>query len=1252
MPPAYALTLLLLVLTSSGAIDEDFAFDLSDEIGTPIPVQNLNKKFLPTTTAVVGRVFHYQIPVDVFKEETIKLKAKLDGYQSLPSWLLFGKSAGVFWGVPTEEDIGEHHVVVKAYKKNDIVTYEFILIVHDGENYEECSTSDDLTVLKIKIAKELKTINPKQRVTSVMNIAKFLGLPDSAFKIKSSLESNENANVFMIGPGNVKSRNLKASTIIKVVVGCNGRLWNKTTKIIHSLKPQCVDGTVEEVLGLPVTGWELLKEKSDYRSKRQIENGSGDDLTNSGDGDGEDDYVYENYDYEEYLDNNDDLETPVLSFPVGTTTPRTTTTEKLTTTTPSTTTTTTSSTSTGASTVTEEITEVHPHRHHHGESMSPISEKKTTVSIQTSRETNVFTTTEKDDFDNYDYDIDDEDDDIESETIIPVNKPKLDSSNKKITKVDEDNLEYTPASESTTMNEKITETMSETTVSVLPKKSTTIIDEEDDDKTKIEVTSYIDNEVTSTTEIEKEIITSPTTTTSTTTSSTTTTTLPPSTTTTTTTSTTILPPILLTTNSTESQTTPITSTTETLLKLSTTTESANINTTLSEVVESTTQLGPSTEETNDTQEETVVKQTTLRHITTTQKPTSRVTTETIIYEVRNFPPTLQNRLNRVAATAGKAFNFTIPEDTFSDLEDGTNLKLEFLDAEGRPVDKYSWCQFRQEAREIYGLPMEDNVSRWTYTIRATDSEGASVSDHLEISVQHHKSRRAVNHEFSLYVQLEKKYQFPYQIEWPLRILNSLKEIYRLPNLNDITVRNVDHHSVPAVFTWTNDSLPKHICPKKELDSIFKVLTINHDGDPTHELITALSPALKVKKVAYKGLGVCEPKQPPPAPMTPPTNFSPVLRNPVDHINATVGKLLVFKVPDDTFYDPEDTDPRNLRMKLLTSDRQPLPFDNWLQFDDKNKEFYGIPMINDTGSREYQLICKDSGGLSASDSLVVVVHPAPRYHYNVEFRMSLVTEYEKFVHSAGVKRKFVEKLQELFEDKTTDHIQLKSISRGSTIISWYNTSLRLDQCPRDEIKRLGSMLVNTDRTIASRVQYIMDDDFPVKSIQLEDLGACKRQSIQVPKLDTTPPPPVDEGGSSSNSYQDEYLVTFIVPAIIITAMLLLAGVFACILYRRRRSGKMNVDDEGRATYGNKGIPVIFQEELEDKPESGTKTPIIFKDEKPPLAPPEYSKSGSLKLTDDSEPYQPPPPVARVQENGRQLRPKPTPTYRKPPPYVPP
>lgn len=99
---------------------------------------------------------------------------------------------------------------------------------------------------------------------------------------------------------------------------------------------------------------------------------------------------------------------------------------------------------------------------------------------------------------------------------------------------------------------------------------------------------------------------------------------------------------------------------------------------------------------------TTSKQTTVRHVPTTHLPTTRIVTETL-FETRNFPPTLQNRLKRIAVTAGTVFSFFIPKDTFSDAEDGSELKLEFLDREGIPINKDSWCQFNSSKKEIYGL---------------------------------------------------------------------------------------------------------------------------------------------------------------------------------------------------------------------------------------------------------------------------------------------------------------------------------------------------------------------------------------------------------------------------------------------------------------------------------------------------------------------------------------------------------------------
>lgn len=177
------------------------------------------------------------------------------------------------------------------------------------------------------------------------------------------------------------------------------------------------------------------------------------------------------------------------------------------------------------------------------------------------------------------------------------------------------------------------------------------------------------------------------------------------------------------------------------------------------------------------------------------------------------------------------------------------------------------------------------------------------------------------------------------------------------------------------------------------------------------MLKVLSPEFRIKKVTYTGLAVCEPQ--PQTPLTPPTNFSPILRNPIDHINATVGELLVYRVPDDTFYDPEDQDSRILKMTLLTGDRQAIPLNNWLQFDSKNKEFYGIPGVKDVGEQEYHLVCEDSGGLPASDSLVVVVRPLPRIRYNVEFSVTVEIPYESFVNSASMQKKFIEKLRVCF-----------------------------------------------------------------------------------------------------------------------------------------------------------------------------------------------------------------------------------------------
>jgi neurexin len=81
--------------------------------------------------------------------------------------------------------------------------------------------------------------------------------------------------------------------------------------------------------------------------------------------------------------------------------------------------------------------------------------------------------------------------------------------------------------------------------------------------------------------------------------------------------------------------------------------------------------------------------------------------------------------------------------------------------------------------------------------------------------------------------------------------------------------------------------------------------LNENGDPSTALNSVLDPSLNPKKVTYQGLHQCElvigkPQMPSLYPKVPNVNYPPTIRNPVDHINATVGRLLVFKVPEVTF----------------------------------------------------------------------------------------------------------------------------------------------------------------------------------------------------------------------------------------------------------------------------------------------------------------------------------------------------------------
>lgn len=256
--------------------------------------------------------------------------------------------------------------------------------------------------------------------------------------------------------------------------------------------------------------------------------------------------------------------------------------------------------------------------------------------------------------------------------------------------------------------------------------------------------------------------------------------------------------------------------------------------------------------------------------------------------------------------------------------------------------------------------------------------------------------------------------------------------------------------------------------------------------------------ITVRTVERDLIGSCESaKTTPRIPVQPNRNFPPTLRNHVDQVTATVGELLVYEVPSDTFYDPEDLS--DLKLTLLNEDRTPIDPSHWLQFDTKNKEFYGVPIALHSPRVEerYVLVAEDKSGLTANDALVVeVINPHLKQDYSATFEYQLDMTLEQF-QTAAMKRKFMERVAQFF-NKEINQIVMKSVRKmqglGRISVILQNTTLHneIEGCPRDierKVRKLRNMLLSSDGSLQEGIKSALGTEFNVQKIHVAKVGEC-------------------------------------------------------------------------------------------------------------------------------------------------------------------
>ncbi|XP_062593828.1 dystroglycan 1-like [Saccostrea cucullata] len=409
---------------------------------------------------------------------------------------------------------------------------------------------------------------------------------------------------------------------------------------------------------------------------------------------------------------------------------------------------------------------------------------------------------------------------------------------------------------------------------------------------------------------------------------------------------------------------------------------------------------------------------------------------------------------------------------------------------------------------------------------------------------------------------------------------------------------------------------------------------------------------------------------------------PIVTGKMEDVVFKVGHEIQYPLPDNLFYDCIDGNTKQLTINMFGNDTDVLPKNHWLELKGKksgNFKIVGFPMNKNQGKHMYSLKAGNTFGLLATYVVKVTVQPDERLSGEPSHKISMTfdADYEKFTNTK-VKDLTRSLAQFMFGSADADAITVLDVQPGSVVYSWTNNQLPTDSCPAKQVSETMGKFLNEDGTVNEKAKQ--EFPYPLNDVEAVPMGACvgnkdfpssgKIIEPMTPKPDepgTDKPTsePTDPGKKEfQEEEENEIWLTTVVPAVVIVVLLIIFLIIACVLYQKKRKGKMSLEDKNY--HNNKGAPVIFPDEYDEKPNDASK-PLIMDEEKPPMPPPEYTRGSSENSrssqenhhgeeyemdTDITSPlYQPPPPVPSGGSN-KQPRPHMQPAHRNPAPYVPP
>jgi hypothetical protein len=301
----------------------------------------------------------------------------------------------------------------------------------------------------------------------------------------------------------------------------------------------------------------------------------------------------------------------------------------------------------------------------------------------------------------------------------------------------------------------------------------------------------------------------------------------------------------------------------------------------------------------------------------------------------NDVPIVQNAIADQSTTTNNAFNFTIPNNTFSDIDIGDSLTYAATLDNANPLP--DWLSFNATSRTFSGTPSSSDMGQIDLKVIATDSSSGSVSDIFKLTVNN-----TINNPPVVGIAIADQFT-PEDVLFNYTIpANTFNDIDAGDTLT-YTVTLDNGNSLPTWLTFNSTTRTFSGTPGNSNAGVFDIIIIASDSSEASVIDSFKLTVVNVNDAPVVQIGVAD-----------------------QSTQEDSGFSFTFQANTFTDKDVGDT----LTYTVTLDNGNPLP--NWLKFNATTRTLNGTPDNNNIGAIDIKVIATDSSAASVSDLFKLTV----------------------------------------------------------------------------------------------------------------------------------------------------------------------------------------------------------------------------------------------------------------------------------------